>query len=63
MKKKIPDMIKEYDIYMREKLNLKGIMFLGSSHSVLQNSPLQYQKQIDELEKELLNDKINLVKH
>ena len=39
MKKKIPEMNKEYDIYMKEKLSDKGIVYLGSSPSILANCP------------------------
>ena len=59
MKKKIPEMNKEYDVYMKEYLSNKGIVYLGSSLSTLANCPLSYQKQIDEIERELLLDKIN----
>lgn len=54
MKKKIPEMSKEYDIYMKEKLSEKGIVYLGSSPSILSNCPISYQRLIEELEKELM---------
>ena len=42
MKKKIPEMNKEYDVYMKECLSGKGIVYLGSSLSTLANCPLSY---------------------
>ena len=42
MKKKIPEMNKEYDAYMKECLSSKGIVYLGSSLSTLANCPLSY---------------------
>lgn len=54
MKKKIPEMSKEYDIYMKEKLSEKGIVYLGSSPSILSNCSISYQRLIEELEKELM---------
>ena len=62
MKKKIPEMNKEYDQIMKESLSQRGIVYLGSSLSTLANCPLSYQKQVDEIERELLLDKINAVK-
>lgn len=63
MKKKIPEMNKEYDTYMKECLSHKGVVYLGSSLSTLANCPLAYQKIVDEIERELLLDKINQVKN
>ena len=62
MKKKIPEMIKEYDIFMKERLGGRGIVFLGSSHSTLANCPANYLKVVDEIEREMLIEKVNLVK-
>ena len=42
MKKKIPEMNKEYDGYMKECLSGRGIVYLGSSLSTLANCPLSY---------------------
>lgn len=39
MKKKIPELSREYDAYMRENLSQRGIVYLGSSHSILANCP------------------------
>lgn len=39
MKKKIPDMVKEYDCYMKEKLMQRSIFYIGSSPTILSNSP------------------------
>jgi hypothetical protein len=62
MKKKIPEMSREYDNYMKETLTSKGIVYLGSSPNILANCPTSYQKLIDELERELIEDKIEAVK-
>lgn len=51
MKKKIPEMHKEYDQHMRECLAQRGVQYLGSSPSVLGNCPASYQRLIEELEK------------
>lgn len=42
MKKKIPEMGKEYDVFMKESLSQRGVVFLGSSPSTLANTPLSY---------------------
>lgn len=42
MKKKIPEMAKEYDVYMKEKLSQRAVVFLGSTPSILANCPLSY---------------------
>lgn len=39
MKKKIPEMSRDYDIYMKEKLTSKGMVFLGGSPNILANCP------------------------
>jgi hypothetical protein len=39
MKKKIPEMSREYDNYMKEKLSERAIVYLGSSPSILANCP------------------------
>ena len=44
MKKKIPEMNREYDIRMKEHLSSRGIVYLGSSLSTLANCPISYQK-------------------
>jgi len=62
MKKKIPEMNKEYELFLKETLSHKGVVFLGSSLSTLANCPVSYQKIVDEIERELLIDKINAVK-
>ena len=62
MKKKIPEMNREYEIYLKEHLSAKGIVFLGYSLSTLANCPSSYQKQVDEIEKDLMLQKINNVK-
>lgn len=62
MKKKIPEMNKEQDIFMREVLSQRGVAYLGSSLSVLANCPTSYQKIVDEIERKLLAEKIELVK-
>jgi hypothetical protein len=62
MKKKLPEMAKEYDGYMKESLSSKGVVYLGSSPSTLANTPLSYQKHVDEIERELIQIKIDLVK-
>lgn len=38
------------------------MVFLGSSPSTLANCPISYQKHVDEIEREILNQKINSVK-
>ena len=59
MKKKIPELSKEYDIYMKECLSQRAIVYLGSSPSILANCPLSYQKLVDEIELALMNKKID----
>lgn len=54
MKKKIPEMSREYDNYMKENLTQRGIVYLGSSPSTLSTCPHSYQKIIEEIEKELI---------
>lgn len=62
MKKKIPEMTKEYDGYMKETLSMRGIVYLGSSHSVLAGCQPSYVKLVDDIEKELMADKVSTVK-
>ena len=62
MKKKIPEMNRDYDIFMKETLSQRGIVYLGSSPSTLANCPSSYQKLVDEIERDLMNEKINNVK-
>jgi hypothetical protein len=62
MKKKIPEMSREYDIVMKETLSQRGIVFLGSSPSILANCPQSYQKTVDEIERDLMQNKIEQVK-
>jgi hypothetical protein len=62
MKKKIPEMNKEYDGFLKESLSGRGIVYLGSSMSSLANCPLSYQKVVDEIERDLMIEKINNVK-
>lgn len=61
MKKKISELSKEYDVIMKERLSQKGLVFLGSSPSILANCPISYQKQVDEIERNLLQEKIEAV--
>lgn len=42
MKKKIPEMSREYDNYIKEILTSKGIVYLGSSPNILANCPSSY---------------------
>jgi hypothetical protein len=62
MKKKIPELNKEYDNYMKENLMSKGLIYLGSSPSILATCPNSYNKLIEDIERELLHEKINCVK-
>jgi len=62
MKKKISEMSRDYDNFMKERLAQKGMVFLGSSPSILANCPQSYQKVIDELERELIQNKLELLK-
>lgn len=62
MKKKIPEMNRDYDIFMKESLSQRGVVYLGSSPSTLANCPTSYQKLVDEIERDLMNEKINNVK-
>ena len=59
MKKKIPDMNREYDICMKESISQRGVVYLGSSPSTLANCPTSYQKLVEEIERALLQEKIN----
>lgn len=62
MKKKIPEMNSEYDKYMKEKLSEIGVVYLGSSPQILGTLPASYQRTIDEIEKELMKEKVEQVK-
>ncbi len=42
MKKRIPELIAEYDIIMKEALSKKGLSYLGNSLSVLNSSSKSY---------------------
>lgn len=59
MKKKLSEMSRDYDAFMKERLAQKGMVFLGSSPSILANCPQSYQKVIDELERELIQIKVD----
>eukprot|EP00347_Sterkiella_histriomuscorum_P013939 403362778 len=62
MKKKIPEMSREYDIYMKEKLSERGVVYLGSSPSILATCPLSYQRTVQEIESDLMDEKVQQVK-
>lgn len=42
MKKKIPELSKEYDVYMKDNLIQRGILYMGSSPSILATCPNNY---------------------
>jgi len=52
MKKKIPELQRDYDAHMKEVLHARGVSYGAPG----------YAKTVDELERQLLQDKINAVK-
>ena len=42
MKKRIPELVAEYDIVMKEALSKKGVSYLGNSLSLLNSSSKSY---------------------
>ena len=61
MKKKIPEILELYDQVMKERLALKGISYLGNNQSVIAKSPSSYQNVVDDLEKELIQNKMAIL--
>lgn len=48
---------------MKERLSQRAVVFLGSTPSILANCPISYQKHVDEIERELLQEKIDAVEY
>ena len=62
MKKKIPEILQAYDIFMKERLLKRGVPYIGNSLNVLANSSSSYQRTIDEIEKDLISKKLDSIK-
>lgn len=61
MKRKLHELLEVYDAFMKEALNKRAVTYLGHSLTTLSNSPATYQKHVDEVEKELIKAKFDIL--
>lgn len=61
MKRKLHELLEIYDAFMKEALNKRAVTYLGHSLTTLSNSPATYQKHVDEVEKDLIKVKFDIL--
>lgn len=61
MKKRIPELLALYDVYMKDSLSKRGITYQGNNQAVLQHATQAYQKVVEELDKEIIQSKLAIL--